>query len=282
MTESEWLDSSNPHAMLAHLKQPAGSGRSLLSWLGIGRDRRHARPLLLFAVACCRRIEGLLVDQRSRCALDIAERLADGGVGRRERALAAAAANAAAFDASSPRVGVGGWLASAQARAAEAVAAVLAEPDSANVAAARAKEAVRAWAKARPTPSTGFTAEPSPIPSAELSWNAALIVAASSAVPAVPSDEAAWANEARIQCEYLRDIFGNPFQPVAKDGPRLQKSAAAAIAKTIYEERSFGRLLEVADILCKEGFADPAVLAHCRQPGDHVRGCWVIDRLLGL
>jgi hypothetical protein len=27
--------------------------------------------------------------------------------------------------------------------------------------------------------------------------------------------------------------------------------------------------------------ADAATLAHCRQPGEHVRGCWVVDLLTG-
>ena len=25
----------------------------------------------------------------------------------------------------------------------------------------------------------------------------------------------------------------------------------------------------------------PAILNHCRQPGEHVRGCWVVDLVLG-
>jgi len=46
----------------------------------------------------------------------------------------------------------------------------------------------------------------------------------------------------------LRDILGDPFRRVTLE-----------------------------DVGC----ADPAILGHCRSPGPHVRGCWVIDLLLG-
>jgi hypothetical protein len=209
MTESEWLDRANPHTMLEHLKRQTGSKRSLLSSLGIQRVRPNSRKVLLFTVACCRRIESLLVDQRSCYALDIAERPADGRVGRRERNLAAVAANAAAFDASSPRIGVGGWLASAHARATEAVAAGLADQDPANVAAARTKEAVRARAKAIPISSVET---PGLIPSVEVSWNSAVFVAASSA-------RSATGHESRTLALELDFVGGSPaFVPGERQG----------------------------------------------------------------
>jgi hypothetical protein len=36
----------------------------------------------------------------------------------------------------------------------------------------------------------------------------------------------------------------------------------------------------VADALEDAGCTVAAVLDHCRQPGEHVRGCWVLDLLL--
>src|SRR5690348_13775198 len=38
---------------------------------------------------------------------------------------------------------------------------------------------------------------------------------------------------------------------------------------------------ERADALEDAGCTDPRILDHCRQPGEHVRGCWVVDLLLG-
>ena len=49
----------------------------------------------------------------------------------------------------------------------------------------------------------------------------------------------------------------------------------------IYEDRAFNRLPLLADALEDAGCADAEVLAHCRGPGPHDRGCWVVDLLLG-
>jgi hypothetical protein len=53
------------------------------------------------------------------------------------------------------------------------------------------------------------------------------------------------------------------------------------IARGIYEERAFDRLPVLHDALLDAGCDDEAILAHCRGAGPHVRGCWVIDLILG-
>jgi hypothetical protein len=53
------------------------------------------------------------------------------------------------------------------------------------------------------------------------------------------------------------------------------------IAQAIYTDRAFDRLPVLADALEDAGCADASILDHCRQPGEHVRGCWVLDLLLG-
>ena len=53
------------------------------------------------------------------------------------------------------------------------------------------------------------------------------------------------------------------------------------LAQAIYDERAFDRLPILADALEDAGCTDAAILDHCRQPGEHVRGCWVVDLLLG-
>jgi len=37
----------------------------------------------------------------------------------------------------------------------------------------------------------------------------------------------------------------------------------------------------LADALEDAGCTDAAILEHCRGPGPHVRGCWVVDLILG-
>lgn len=61
MTEDEWLTSTDPEPMLDFLERMTS-------------DRR----LRLFACACCRRFWRCLNDVRSRDAIEVAERLADG------------------------------------------------------------------------------------------------------------------------------------------------------------------------------------------------------------
>jgi len=80
---------------------------------------------------------------------------------------------------------------------------------------------------------------------------------------------------------YLRDIFGNPFRPVAFD-PAWRTSTAVALAKHMYESRDFSPMPILADALQDAGCDDESILSHCRDPQQvHVRGCWVVDLVLG-
>ncbi len=78
----------------------------------------------------------------------------------------------------------------------------------------------------------------------------------------------------------LRDIFGNPFRPVAFDSA-WHTETVVGLARGIYEDRAFERMPILADALQDAGCEHPDILAHCREPGVHVRGCWVVDLLLG-
>jgi cell wall assembly regulator SMI1 len=53
------------------------------------------------------------------------------------------------------------------------------------------------------------------------------------------------------------------------------------LARSISEERAFDRLGILGDALEEAGCTDAAILGHCRQPGDHGRGCWLVESLLG-
>jgi hypothetical protein len=82
-----------------------------------------------------------------------------------------------------------------------------------------------------------------------------------------------------VQSHTLREIFGNPFRPVALD-PAWQTATVVALTQAIYDEPAFDRLPILADALEDAGCTDADMLNHCRQPGAHVRGCWVVDLLL--
>jgi hypothetical protein len=87
-------------------------------------------------------------------------------------------------------------------------------------------------------------------------------------------------NEGERKARLLHDLVGNPFRPVTADSSWLT-SDVLALANTIYNERAFNRMPELADALERAGCTDADLLAHCRSPGPHVRGCWVVDLVLG-
>src|SRR5580704_10224134 len=82
MTEQEWLACTDPKPMLDFLKGKASN-----------------RKLRLFAVACCRRIWDLLVDDRWRATVETVERFADGRADLEEFTGVVEIAMAASWDA---------------------------------------------------------------------------------------------------------------------------------------------------------------------------------------
>jgi hypothetical protein len=78
----------------------------------------------------------------------------------------------------------------------------------------------------------------------------------------------------------LRDIFGNTIRPVAFD-PTWRTSTVVALARQMYDSRDFALMPILADALQDAGCEHEEVLAHCRGGGPHVRGCWVVDLVLG-
>jgi hypothetical protein len=81
------------------------------------------------------------------------------------------------------------------------------------------------------------------------------------------------------QAQLLRCVVGNPFRPVAFD-PLWRTAALVEIADSIYANRAFDRMPTLGDAL-EDGACDhPRVLEHCRDRGPHVRGCWVVDKVL--
>jgi hypothetical protein len=205
MTEAEWLARTNPDPMLQYL-----------------RGRACGRKLRLFACACVRRVWRHLTDPRSRAAVEVAERYADGLATTKELALARQQA---------------AWAAAWSCRRDAAEAAV--------------------WVAAA---------------GSEQGW---VEMAASRAYLAERTDEVF----RHPQCALVRDIFGNPFRPRLGE-PSWLTRRMAKLAARMYETRDFSRLPELAAMLERSGCPDSEILEHCRLPGEHVRGCWLVDLLL--
>lgn len=226
MTEDDWLGCIDPSPMLRYLIEQ-------------GTPDRKCR---LLACASCRQVWGLLFDPRSRTAVEVAERYADGQASRVELARARADALAAAGGAERQA----GWAAY--------------------------------WAV--------NTHASGPL------WNtfaAAAGAAARQKMEAASYDLAAtWDRHQvagqRQQVALVHEVIGNPFRT-----PQLEahwstwgNGIIPALALGIYEDEAWDRLPILGDALEEAGCVDEAMLGHCREPGQHVRGCWVVDLLLSL
>lgn len=89
--------------------------------------------------------------------------------------------------------------------------------------------------------------------------------------------------EEAAQCDLLREIVG-PFPPVSLDPIWVSSNDRAAyrLAQSIHEEDNFEDLPILGDALEDAGCTLGFVLDHCRRNSGHVRGCWVLDQVLGL
>jgi hypothetical protein len=81
-------------------------------------------------------------------------------------------------------------------------------------------------------------------------------------------------------CRLFRCVFGNPFRPVVVERT-WRSTAVVGLARGIYDDPAFDRLPILADALEDAGCDDADLLAHCRGEGPHVRGCFVVDLVLG-
>jgi hypothetical protein len=88
----------------------------------------------------------------------------------------------------------------------------------------------------------------------------------------------------------LRDLVGNPFRPVniSPSWLRWNDAAVVHLAQAAYDNRILpagtldnARLAVLADALEEAGCTDEQILGHLRSGGEHYRGCFVVDALLG-
>jgi hypothetical protein len=87
-------------------------------------------------------------------------------------------------------------------------------------------------------------------------------------------------SEQRAQANIMRDVFVNPFRPVSFV-PECRTSNVVSLARGMYESRDFAAMPILGDALQDAGCEQPEILDHCRGGGPHVRGCWVVDLILG-
>ena len=219
----EWKDEALTEELWLTCNQPVG----MLKFID---DEVSVRKAQLFAVACLRRIWHLLPGPRSREAVEIRERYADGEAteGAFDNARDLAREEGVLFQPNHPSRFAG------QAVSDEYLAGIVLD----------ASDAIGWEKKATDRPVTE------------------------------------WEPELVAQCGLVREIFGNPFRLVSLNQSWLTPTVKQ-LAQSMYDDRAFDRLPILADTLEDAGCDSADILNHCRQPGEHVRGCWIVDKILG-
>jgi hypothetical protein len=231
MTEARWLSAFDPHPMLESL-----------------RDHGSCRKYRLAGCAFCRRVWDLLTDERSRNAVEQAERYADGLISQEVLSAAQVGADRAMVP----------W-------------------DRRNFVFRRSSERAVAYKFGAAATAAKAVARPTNF----LSKLASSIREASHfALLAEYGDRYAQQGDMSSHVRIVRCVFGNPFRPVSLE-PSWRTSTVVALAEGIYADRAFDRLPILADALMDAGCDNTDVLSHCRSDGPHVRGCWVVDLLTG-
>ena len=241
MTEDKWL------ASVAVMKMTL----FVATQEGINRRKAGRRKLRLFGCFSCRQLWEQMTDPRSRHAVEVAERLADDAAKSAELKLAGDEARKAYLSvvSVSHRNGNGyrreaearGWLPEDETAAAGAAIHVL----------------TSRW--------RAFSCR-------NMFYQASLSELARTLSPA----------RRRTQADGLRCIFGNLFHPFEVDPAWLawNEGTVGRVARSIYDERAWDQLPVLGDALEDAGCTNEDVLAHCRGPGPHTRGCWVVDMVL--
>jgi hypothetical protein len=247
MTEAEWLGAIQTDVMLDFYWRNAS-----IYWKRV----RSSRKLRLFEIACCRRVEALLMDKRSRDALVTAERYADSLASSDELSCA----RNDAFISGGPMAEPGG----------QAPASVVCKWNAANA----------VWL----------------VTEEQITFRIPRIVCRAVLNSAWGAKGGSFSPELRelpakehaFQTNLLRDILGNPFRPITlfhswRTSTVISwlTSTVLAISTGIYNEKAFDRMPILADALQDAGCTNEDILSHCRGPGPHVRGCFLIDLILG-
>jgi hypothetical protein len=90
------------------------------------------------------------------------------------------------------------------------------------------------------------------------------------------------AAERRVPCpEANRSFFAQHEPRPTAFSPSWRTDTVTALARQMCESRDFSALPILADALQDAGCDNAEILDHCRDPGPHVRGCWVVDLVLG-
>jgi len=252
MDETSWLAIDDPQPLLRYL---IGTDVPRVQNVEVFPDcRTNNRKLRLFACACYYRISHLLPDPIARRTIETAERFADGSASLEE------------FEEAATRVRGLSHALEERWRASRGRERQELSPTHEGLALA----GVVTWDSAQKA--------------AYYASSNAYLACGSITFPNTPESDYNFGRisfaERQAQCLLLRDIFGNPFRPDTFD-PAWSTTTALQLAQGMYDSRDFSAMPILADALQEAGCDNDQILEHCRNTGPHVRGCWVVDLVLG-
>jgi hypothetical protein len=200
------------------------------------------RQLRLFACGCCRGVWHLLADPRSRGAVDLAERYADGGAGKAELTEARQAASEVEELVMSLHWKLA-YGSPERIRSDRLVGAVL-----------LAADVTRSWLGSTPRRACEVSDEPTRLAAflRDIGGNPFRDA------PDLPASVLRWHDATVVNL--AQSAYDHRLLPSGHLDP--------------------ARLAVLADALEDAGCQDAEILGHLRGPGPHVRGCYVVDLLL--
>ncbi len=287
MDEQRWLTSDNPSEMMAYVQ-----------------DKVSPRRLRLFACACCRMVWHLLTDERSRRAVEVAERYADKQATEKERreadnaatfagteVLVASASWAAAWVASDRLIN-SGWpvlleTTGEPATQSALIRSIVGNPFSPVVLPRQRRKCERcngkrytprdkdvSWSYGSLTPAErqrcGLCCGSGEVPG-DCPWLTPTVLALATAAYEDNGGKVC------VPCDGKGE-WVEEFQPGAsyrRKCNHCHNSGRVGVG-TLDNDR----LAVLCDALEEAGCDDAAIIEHLRSPGPHVRGCWALDLLL--
>ena len=266
MTESEWLASEGPAAMLEYITAVDGGCR-------VGR---LGRKLRLFACACCRSVWHLLSDPRSRQAVQVAELYADGeGADEADRVQAFHVAG----DWYTELVGAG-----VQADAPSRIVSLLARDTlQAHATAACANLSRRhQMLGLAPAAQAALLREIVGNPFRPVVLPPGPICPACKGVGGWASTAGPRGGVGGQMVTACSRCDGGCYLPCHWLTPQVLSLARAAYGERNPDGTLQGpRLMVLWDALEEAGCTDDAIRDHLCRGGPHVRGCWALDMILG-
>jgi hypothetical protein len=212
------------------------------------RGKVSARKLGLFVAACCRQLLSDLPIETKRLSLAVVEQIAEGNIMRMRNRIFQVPAGQAVIDCGAS------------------------EPHTRTLVSLSSNEGPIRFDPAKPYPLLSSVLERL-VCYGPNTWQSQRLVETFAQAGLSPT----------LQAHYLRDVVRGLFRPllVRAAWKTHDGGVCVRIGQAIYQDATFGDLPILADALEDSGCDNAEILRHCREPGEHVRGCWVVDLLLG-